>query len=204
MFSWAILVLDVGTMEAPLSPLGVVLAGTPPCGHDAPWLSSGATLSCLWFRTTFPGLSGCRESPTLQPRGLGAAPAAGRPLGASGTLRVPAPGAGPLHPLCSCVLPTGTVGAGEGAPTLGRVVRRCPPCFLSVSLLLLSVPRGDFLGDVRRTSYPGAQAWHRSTSRPALSPSRGRRSDREACPPRPRVSPVRPRTYSPRCDRSPC
>ena len=147
-------------------------------------------------------LSGCRESPTLSPEGWGLHLLQADPWGPQGPRVCRPPVLGLCAP-CTPVPPTGTPGAGEGAPTLGRVVRPCPLCFLSVSFLLLSVPRGDFLRDVRRTGYPGAQAWHRSTLRPALSPSRGRRSDREAGPPRPRVSPVRPRTYSPRCGRSP-
>ena len=133
----------------------------------------------------------------------GAAPASGRPRGASRTPVCASPWLwAPPHPSALLCPPHGTVGAVEGAPLSGGRSDPVPHVSsLSASCSSPSQRRLPRRGRVDRLSWgAGLARVYLATSlvslrRETLRPGRS--------PPRPRVSPVRPRACSPQRGRSP-
>ena len=78
--------------------------------------------------------------PTLRPGGQGLHLLQAGPWRPQGPCKYQSLALGPSTPLCAPVSPPWDRGCSRGCPTLGRAVRPCSPCFLSVSFLLLSIP----------------------------------------------------------------
>lgn len=127
------------------------MEGTPPRGDDTVWDQSYAVLPEV--QDDLPRGSGpCRGgtaavvrarlewSPPCSPEGRGCTCFRPAPGGLTNTCVCQSLALGPSAPLCAPVSPPWDRGCSRGCPTLGRAVRPCPPRFLSVSFLLLSIP----------------------------------------------------------------